>query len=114
MSTSQDMSTLYLSLQEKIALKYIKFHSKLHINDIENHKHYNSLYKKHLIINIPTINGRPRPTDFYKISDFGKDYINYKNECRFEQLFVPVIVTILTNIAIDVLPKLLKLIQELL
>lgn len=103
-----DVSTIHLSFCDKIALTYIKLRKRVHIADMDSYKHYRNLYRKSLIKSISTEEGLPRPTGFYEISDIGKDYINYRSEHRFDSVLFPIIVSILTNIAIRVLQWLLQ------
>ena len=98
-----DVSTIHLSFCDKIALTYIRIRKRVRIIDIDLHKHYKVLAKKSLIENIPTENGRPRPTEYYRVHNIGYEYINYRSEHRFDSVLCHIIVTILTNAVINVL-----------
>lgn len=103
-----DVSTIHLSFGDKISLAYIRLRKKVRIVDINSHKHFRNLHRKSLIGSISSEEGLPRPTGFYELSDIGKDYINYRREHRFDSVLCPIIVSILTNIAIRVLQWLLQ------
>lgn len=98
-----DVSTIHISFCDKIALTYIRIRKQIRIIDIDSHKHYKVLVKKSLIENILTENERPRPTEYYRVHSLGYEYINYRSEHRFDSVLCPIIVTILTNIVINVL-----------
>ena len=103
-----NVSAIHLSFCDKIALNYIRLVKRIHIADMDSHKHYCNLYRKSLIKSISTEEGRPRPTEFYEISEIGIDYINYRSEHRFDSVLCPIIVSILTNIGINALQWLLQ------
>ena len=98
-----DVSTIHISFCDKIALTHIRIRKRVRIIDIDSHKHYKVLVKKSLIENILTKNGRPRHTQYYRVHSIGYEYINYHSEHRFDSVLCPIIVTILTNIVINVL-----------
>lgn len=112
--SNYDVSTIYLSNSDKIALCYVRIMRKVKIKDIESHPHFSSIEKKALIRRIFIENGtrRPTSTDKFEISDIGRDYINFRREHRFDFVMTPIIVSILTNIAIYGLERLLSLIQR--
>lgn len=103
-----DVSTIHISFCDKIALTYIRLRKRIHIADMSSHKHYRNLYQRSLIKSISTEEGLPRPTGFYELHEIGTDYINYRSEHRFDSVLCPVIVSILTNIGINVLRWLLQ------
>lgn len=98
-----DVSTIHLSFCDKIALTYIRIRKRVRIIDIDSHKHYRVLSKKFLIRNIPTEEGRPRPTEFYELHEIGRDYINYRSERRIDKAIMPIVTAVITALLTELL-----------
>lgn len=102
------VENLYLPFSEKVILFYIHLRKGISVKDIEKHPIIRKLLRDLKLIEVVYENDMP--TSKIVLSGYGKRYLAYRSEKRFDNLFIPVIVTILTDTTIHAIKWLLSLI----
>lgn len=106
-----EVEKIYLTIQEKIALCYVHIRRRIKPRRFKKNSSMWRLIRERSLVE-PIYDERHNPTGFIGLSDLGRKYIAYRADIRFQKATIPIVVSLLTNLAIHGIPVLLQLIQS--